>query len=166
MTLQALKGAALFGEMEEPELQELATYSRCASYARGATIVFAGEESEWSHLIARAKARLYRIAPNAKLATVSVAHAGDILPVLSERTFLEAAADRTVICRIPKAQLLRVETRHPVIAMRVREALAHRLQDAYDHVEELICLDMRGRVGRTGVRSRETKAHRQSHCSD
>ncbi|WP_041424323.1 Crp/Fnr family transcriptional regulator [Thermobaculum terrenum] len=134
-------------------------------YAQGQLIIDLQEGRDRTLILVSGLARVYRISTQGKELTLAKFVTGDILglapndPILQPSNLLEAIADGTGICRVPREHFQQIIISDPEIASYCFCQLSERLGKAYDLIEEVVFMDVCTRLART--LSRLAKANEQ-----
>jgi len=140
--IQALRGTALFRDLEEPELNELAEIAVERRLARDEVLFLAGEEAAGIFVIASGSVRAYREGLDGREQVIHVERAGATiaeLPAFDDQPYPSnvAAEEDSVLLFIEKRDVRTVCLTHPQVALAATRLLAGRLRKCAELVEAL-----------------------------
>lgn len=145
-----LKGASVFRDLSDAEMNTLAERALMREYARGRLILHPGEHSELIFLIKEGRVKLSTYSSGGKEQILALLEPGDLfgdLALVGERepVHVEAFED-TVVCGVRKEDFAGIVRAHPEIALRIIRVLAERLRLAEEEIENLVFRDVPGRL--------------------
>ncbi|MGH2410845.1 MAG: Crp/Fnr family transcriptional regulator [Chloroflexota bacterium] len=141
--LQILRQAALLSVLEEQDLARLAAAAEWSGYARGELIALPEELHTMLLVILHGSARLCRFSLEGQSMTVDTLRSGEscgILfanPRLQPRSFVEATADDTIVCRLPVQRVRDLVAARPIMTLGALELAAIRLLQTYDRLADM-----------------------------
>lgn len=149
----ALRGTALFGELDEKSLNALAARAVERRYGRDEVLFLAGEEARGLYVIASGSVRAFRESADGREQVIHVERAGATvaeLPVFDDGPYPStvAAEEPTVALFIDKRDVRRLSLEHPEIALAALKVLAARLRRCAELVEALSLREVGQRLAR------------------
>jgi CRP/FNR family transcriptional regulator len=166
--ISALKGAALFGELEEADLRALAQRAVERRLARDEILFVAGEEARGLFVIVSGSLRAFREGVDGREQVIHVERAGATiaeLPVFDDQPYPStvAAEEETVVLFLDKRDVKALCLRRPQIALAALKLLAGRLRKCAELVEALSLREVDQRLARwllaeARARGRRTEA--------
>jgi CRP-like cAMP-binding protein len=139
--LSHLSEVDLFCDLTPEEVDRMADLTTMTTCSRGQVFYTPDRPAEVLFLLKRGKVQLYRISPEGKKLVIATLDAGAVfgeMPLLAQSmsgTFAEALEDCTLWVT-NRADLERVLTTMPQVALRVVEILAKRLTEAEARLED------------------------------
>lgn len=163
--ISALKRTELFGELEEADLNALASRAIEHRLARGQVLFVAGEEARGLYVIVEGALRAFRESVDGREQIIHVERAGGTiaeLPVFDEGPYPStvAAEEDSTALFIDKRDVRRLCLDHPQIALAALKLLAGRLRKCAELVEALSLREVDQRLARhllTEARRRGTR---------
>jgi CRP/FNR family transcriptional regulator len=166
--ISALKGAALFSELEEADLRALAQRAVERRLARDEILFVAGEEARGLFVIVSGSLRAFREGVDGREQVIHVERAGATiaeLPVFDDQPYPStvAAEEETVVLFLDKRDVKTLCLRRPQIALAALKLLAGRLRKCAELVEALSLREVDQRLarwllGEARARGRRTEA--------
>jgi CRP/FNR family transcriptional regulator len=166
--ISALKGAALFSELEEADLRALAQRAVERRLARDEILFVAGEEARGLFVIVSGSLRAFREGVDGREQVIHVERAGATiaeLPVFDDQPYPStvAAEEETVVLFLDKRDVKTLCLRRPQIALAALKLLAGRLRKCAELVEALSLREVDQRLARwllaeARARGRRTEA--------
>lgn len=151
--IEILRQVPLFSDLEEEELQRVATITWWRSYRKGELIFSAGEPATGLFVVESGQVRIYQLSskgreqvlhlfgPGEVFAEVAV-FSGEIYPA-----FAEALTDCRVLF-IPKEDFLELIRRTPDLCLKMLGTLSARLRTFVELIEDLSLREVSARVAR------------------
>lgn len=142
LKLQALSKIEVFQDLSEEEVEEMDRRTTMTTCEPGRVFYAPQETGEVLFLLKKGRVQLYRLSPEGKKLVVAVLEPGAIFGEMSlvgqgmHNTFAEAI-DECLICVMSRVDVERMLTSKPQVAIRFMEAMANRLQDAEEKLEDL-----------------------------
>lgn len=139
--LQALSKIEIFQDLSEAEVEEMDRQTTMTSCEPGRVFYAPEETGEVLFLLKKGRVQLYRLSPEGKKLVVAVLEPGAIFGEMSfvgqgmHNTFAEAI-DECLICVMSRVDVERMLKNKPQVAIRFMEAMASRLQDAEEKMED------------------------------
>jgi CRP-like cAMP-binding protein len=151
--ISALKRTQLFGELEEPDLNALASRAIEHRLARGQVLFVAGEEARGLYVIVEGAVRAFRESVDGREQIIHVERAGATIaeiPVFDEGAYPStvAAEEDSTVLFIDKRDVRRLCLDHPQISLTALRLLAGRLRKCAELVEALSLREVDQRLAR------------------
>jgi CRP/FNR family transcriptional regulator len=151
--VNALRGTALFGELEMTELRALAERAVERRLARDEVLFMAGDEARGLFVIVEGSLRAFREGIDGREQVIHVERAGATIaevPVFDDRPYPStvAAEEETLVLFIDKRDVRRLCLDHPQIALAAAKLLAGRLRRCAELVETLSLREVDERLAR------------------
>lgn len=140
--LQALSNIEVFQDLTKEEVEEMDRRTTMTTCEPGRVFYAPEETGEVLFLLKKGRIQLYRLSPEGKKLVVAVLGPGSIFGEMSivgqgmHNTFAEAI-DECLICVMSRIDVERLLVNKPQVALRFMEAMARRLQDAEEKLEDL-----------------------------
>ena len=149
--MAALRRTALFSELAEDELRELAACAVEHSLVRDEVLLFAGEEAQGLFVIVTGAVRAFRAESGGREQIIHIERAGATiaeLPVFDDQPYPStvAAEEDTVVLFIAKRDVKALCLLHPQITLAALKHLAARLRKCAELVETLSLRDVDQRL--------------------
>jgi CRP/FNR family transcriptional regulator len=149
----ALRRTALFGELSEMEIQELAGKAVERRLARDAVLFVAGDDAQGLFVVASGALRAFREGVDGREQVIHVERAGATiaeLPVFDDKPYPStvAAEEETVVLFLDKRDVRALCLKHPQIALAALKLLAGRLRKCAELVETLSLREVDQRLAR------------------
>lgn len=149
----ALRRTALFGELAESELRELALHAVERRLARDEILFIAGDEAQGLFVIVSGALRAFREGVDGREQVIHVERAGATiaeLPVFDDKPYPStvAAEEETVVLFLDKTAVRNLCLRYPQIALAGMKMLAGRLRRCAELVEALSLREVDQRLAR------------------
>lgn len=164
--IQALRRTALFRDLEETQLDELAEIAVERRLARDEVLFLAGEEAAGIFVIASGSVRAYREGLDGREQVIHVERAGTTiaeLPAFDDQPYPSnvAAEEDSVLLFIEKRDVRTICLTHPQVALAATRLLAGRLRRCAELVEALSLQEVDQRLagwiaGEARIRGRQT----------
>jgi CRP/FNR family transcriptional regulator len=149
----ALRATAMFGALDEAELQALAERAIEQRLSRGEVLFVAGEQARGIYVIVAGAVRAFRESLEGREQVIHVERAGATiaeLPVFDDGPYPStvAAEEDSVVLFLDKRDVQRLCLEHPKIALAALKVLAGRLRRCAELVEELSLQEVDQRLAR------------------
>ena len=148
--LALLSAMDIFQDLSEEQIAVLIDRSPMRT-ARKGTMIYGADGPEVLFLLKSGRAELFRLSPDGKKLTLALVKQGTFLGEMSliglrmEGTFAMATED-SVICALSHHDVASLILEHPTVGLRIIQALARRLQETRNSLQEMIFNDVTGRV--------------------
>ena len=139
--LQALSKIEIFQDLSEAEVKEMDRQTTMTTCEPGRVFYAPEETGEVLFLLKKGRVQLYRLSPEGKKLVVAVLEPGAIFGEMSlvgqgmHNTFAESI-EECLICVMSRVDVERMIKDKPQIAIRFMEAMANRLYDAEEKMED------------------------------
>jgi CRP/FNR family transcriptional regulator, cyclic AMP receptor protein len=147
------KQITIFDGLSDEELRELTSVTRRRSFRSGEVIFHRDDPGQVMYVIKEGKVKICLISPDGQEISLVVFGKGDYFGELALLDGLPRSADAIALERVECYTLQRSDfhnaiMKSPKIAIRVMEILCERLRKTDQQVEDLIFLDVYGRVAK------------------
>jgi CRP/FNR family cyclic AMP-dependent transcriptional regulator len=147
------KQITIFDGLSDEELRELTSVTRRRSFRSGEVIFHRDDPGQVMYVIKEGKVKICLISPDGQEISLVVFGKGDYFGELALLDGLPRSADAIALERVECYTLQRSDfhnaiMKSPKIAIRVMEILCERLRKTDQQVEELIFIDVYGRVAK------------------
>jgi CRP/FNR family transcriptional regulator/CRP/FNR family cyclic AMP-dependent transcriptional regulator len=144
---------SLFANLDVESLRDLASVTRRRGFRPGEVIFHRDDPGQVLYVIREGKVRIYVTGPDGQEATLVVFGPGDYfgeLALLDEqpRSATAVALDAVEVYALQRSDFLSAVLRHPRIAIQVMRVLSLRLRQTDSMIEDLLFLDVHGRVAK------------------
>lgn len=165
-----LRRHELFRELGAESCDHIATYTKIREFRRGATIFSKGDEGFCLFAVVRGSVLVTTSSSEGKSAVLNQFEEGDIfgeIALLDGRPRTGDAMALTDCCllSLERRDFIPILTRNPEISIKLLEILSGRLRRTTEQVEELMFLDLRGRLAKTLLRLTDGTADRSVKLS-
>src|SRR5579863_6790783 len=148
-----LKQVPLFTGLAEDEIQELMALAKRRTFRSGEVIFHRDDPGQVLYVIKEGKVKICLISPDGQEISLAVLGKGDCFGELALLDGLPRSADAIALEKVECYTLQRSDfhnaiMKNPKIAIQVLEALTKRLRNTDNMVEDLIFLDVYGRVAK------------------
>ena len=152
-----LRAHPLFAKMDRTVIEQLASYSLTQQVARGATIFRKGDPGTSLYAVCTGTVKISVPSVDGKDAVFNVMNAGDIF---GEIAILDGGPRTADAIAITDCELMKIERRnfmplireHADMAEKIIEVLCARLRNSSAQIEDVIFLDLPGRLAKTLLR--------------
>lgn len=152
-----LRAHPLFAKMERAAIEQLASYAVTQQVARGATIFRKGDAGTSLYAVCSGTVKISVPSSDGKDAVFNVINAGDIF---GEIALLDGGPRTADAVAITDCELMKIERRnfiplireHPDMAEKIIEVLCSRLRNSSEQIEDVIFLDLPGRLAKVLLR--------------
>lgn len=153
MQERALRQVALFAELPEERLQQLAQMVRRRTYHRGETIFHKGDPGTGLYIITGGQVKVVLPSESGEEAVLAVLEANDFFGELAlfdglPRSATVVAVTNTEVLILHRDDFLGFVTRNPEAAIACFAALSRRLRATDELIEDAIFLDVPGRLAK------------------
>lgn len=160
--LRALSKIDIFQDLSEAEVKQMDRQTTMTTCEAGRVFYAPEETGEVLFLLKQGRVQLYRLSPEGKKLVVAVLEPGAIFGEMSlvgqgmHNTFAESI-DECLICVMSRVDVERMIKDNPQIAIRFMEAMANRLQDAEEKMEDFAFKSIPTRLAGLLVKLAQTK---------
>ncbi len=140
--LKALSAIEIFQDLSEQEFQEVDQATKMSTCEPGRVFYTPEETGEVLFLLKKGRVQLYRLSPEGKKLVMAELERGSVFGEMSlvgqgmHNTFAEAVEDCT-LCVMSRADVERLILTKPKVAMRIMQAMAQRLTEAEERLEDI-----------------------------
>lgn len=151
---QALRRIPFFAGLPDAALDGVAGAAIRRAYAPGETIIVEGDPCRAAYFVATGQVRVYRLSPAGReqvLALLGPGQAFNTVPPFQEQMVNHAtvrALTQVTLYSISCADLLRLVSRYPELALSLLRDFAARLDQLTNLIEDLSLRTVRGRLAR------------------
>lgn len=148
--LALLSAMDIFQDLPRERVQSLIDQSFMRTAPKG-TVIYGAEGPEVLFLLKSGKAELFHLSPEGKKLTLAIVEQGTFLGEMSligmhmEGTYA-VTTEASVICALSRYDVQSLILEHPTVGLRIIQALAHRLQETRNSLQQMIFNDVTGRV--------------------
>jgi CRP/FNR family cyclic AMP-dependent transcriptional regulator len=151
---QILKTIPLFADLEEQELQTIASHAATKSFPRNAVIINEGDDTNSMYIIQSGKVKAFLSNEDGKEVILTIMKPGDYFGELSilDRAPRSASIMTMEPCKfsiISKEDFDKALDAHPEMARKLVTELTRTIRRLTDSVRNLALMDVYGRVART-----------------
>ncbi len=162
---QFLAGIPLFATLDADGLHDLAAVTRRRTFHQGEIIFYRDDPGAMMFVIKSGRVRIFLSSPEGQEVALAVFGAGEAFGELAlldgqPRSASAVAIEPTETYCIQRADFIAVATRRPRIALQMLATLSHRLRQTDAMVEDLLFLDVHGRVAKKLLELAETNGTR------
>ena len=155
--LQLLQRQALFGELERPELERLASFAKTTKVAAGTTLFSKGDPGTALFAILSGAIKITVPAADGREAVFNMLQDGDIFGEIAlldgnPRTADAVTTVASELLVIERRDFLTFVEHNPKVALKIIELLCRRLRWASEHFEEAVLENLSVRLARTLLR--------------
>jgi len=156
-----LKQVPLFADLADEDIRELMTVARRRTFRSGEVIFHRDDPGQVLYVIKEGKVKICLISPDGQEISLVVFGKGECFGELTILDGLPRSADAIALEKVECYTLQRSDfhkaiMKNPKIAIQVLEVLSRRLRTTDDMVEDLIFLDVYGRVAKKLLELAET----------
>src|SRR6266700_7204274 len=156
-----LKQVPLFADLADEDIRALMTIARKRTFRSGEVIFHRDDPGQVLYVIKEGKVKICLISPDGQEISLVVLGKGECFGELSLLDGLGRSADVIALERVECYTLQRSDfhssiMKNPKIAIQVLEVLSRRLRNTDQQVEDLIFLDVYGRVAKKLLALAET----------
>ena len=162
---QFLAGIPLFATLDADGLHDLAAVTRRRAFHQGEIIFYRDDPGAMMFVIKSGRVRIFLSSPEGQEVALAVFGAGEAFGELAlldgqPRSASAVAIEPTETYCIQRADFIAVATHRPRIALQMLATLSHRLRQTDIMVEDLLFLDVHGRVAKKLLELAETNGTR------
>ncbi len=155
------KQVNIFNGLSDEELQELSSVARRRAFRSGEVIFHRDDPGQVLYVIKEGKVKICLISPDGQEISLVVFGKGEYFGELALLDGLPRSADAIALEKVECYTLQRSDfhnaiMKNPKISIQVMEVLCERLRKTDQHVEDLIFLDVYGRVAKKLLELAET----------
>ncbi|MEO7022008.1 MAG: Crp/Fnr family transcriptional regulator [Ktedonobacteraceae bacterium] len=148
-----LKQVAIFADLAQEDIQDLMAVAKRRTFRSGEVIFHRDDPGQVLYLIKEGKVKICLISPDGQEIALAVLGAGEYFGEFALYDGLPRSADAIAIEKVECYTLQRSDfhnaiMKNPKIAIQVLEGLSKRLRNTDNMVEDLIFLDVYGRVAK------------------
>jgi CRP/FNR family transcriptional regulator/CRP/FNR family cyclic AMP-dependent transcriptional regulator len=148
-----LKRVDIFASLSDTDIQELMAVARKRTFRAGEVIFHRDDPGQVLYVIKEGKVKISLISPDGQEISLAVFGKGDCFGELALFDGEPRSADATALEKVECYTLQRSDfhkaiMKNPTIAIHALEVLSRRLRKTDEHVENLIFLDIYGRVAK------------------
>lgn len=148
-----LKRVAIFADLAQEDIQDLMAVAKRRSFRAGEVIFHRDDPGQVLYLIKEGKVKICLISPDGQEISLAVLGSGEYFGEFALYDGLPRSADAIAIEKVECYTLQRSDfqkaiMKNPKIAIQVLEGLSKRLRNTDNMVEDLIFLDVYGRVAK------------------
>lgn len=143
----------LFATLDAESLREIAAAARRRSYAQGEIIFYRDDPGQVLYLIRKGKVKIFITSPDGHEVVLAVFGPGDCFGELAlldgqPRSAGAVAAEAVEVYALQRSDFINLVMSHPRIAVQVMSVLSRRLRQTDTMIEDLLFLDVHGRVAK------------------
>ncbi|MBF6589987.1 MAG: Crp/Fnr family transcriptional regulator [Ktedonobacterales bacterium] len=148
-----LARVALFATLDADALRELATVMRRRAFRPGEVIFHRDDPGQVLYIIRSGKVKIYITSPEGQEVVLAVFGPGDYFGELAlldgqPRSAGAVAIDAVEVYALQRNDFISAVNHHPRIAVQVMNVLSRRLRQTDSMIEDLLFLDVHGRVAK------------------
>ncbi len=165
-----LRRHELFRDLDQEACDQIAAYAKTREYAEYATIFSKGDPGFCLFAVVRGKILVTTSSSEGKSAVLNQFGPGDVFGEIAlldgrPRTGDATALTDCLLLSLERRDFLPILKRNPEIAIRLLEILSSRLRRTTEQVEELMFMNLRGRLAKTLLRLTEGASNRSAELS-
>lgn len=151
----------LFSELDAESLAQLAEVAHTRTFEAGAIIFHRGDPGQVMYVIHRGKVKINLTSPEGHEVALAVLGPGECFGELAlldghPRSADACALERVSAASIQRPDFIKAAMQHPRIAVQVMQVLSRRLRQTDEMVQDLLFLDVHGRVAKKLLELSET----------
>jgi CRP-like cAMP-binding protein len=155
-----LRQHPLFAELDATVIDRLLSYAHTKSVAAGATIFRRGDPGTGLFAICRGSVKITNHSAEGKDAVFNLLNAGEIFGEIAlldgqPRTANAMALTRCELVTIDRRDFIPFLREQPEVALKLIEVLCARLRHVSEHIEDVLFLNLPGRLAKTLLRLSE-----------
>ncbi len=148
---QAISSMQVFQDLSDDQVEALMDSMPTDEIAKGTVIYGNGKDPEVLFFLESGKIELYRESPWGRRLTLAIIEPGSFfgeMSLIGQRLVgtCAVALDDSEVCALSREDVRTLVTHHPEVGLRLIEALAERLQQTRDSLENIAFNDVTGRV--------------------
>jgi CRP/FNR family transcriptional regulator, cyclic AMP receptor protein len=143
----------LFTDLDEESLRELSAVARKRVFRQGEVIFHRDDPGQVLYIVKEGKVKIALTSPDGQEVSLTVFGAGECFGELSildgePRSADAVALERVELYALQRQDFVNVVMSHPKIAIQVMKVISQRLRQADQQIEDLLFLDVYGRVAK------------------
>lgn len=143
----------LFADLDEESLRELSAVARKRVFRQGEVIFHRDDPGQVLYIVKEGKVKIALTSPDGQEVSLTVFGAGECFGELSildgePRSADAVALERVELYALQRQDFVNVVMSHPKIAVQVMKVISQRLRQADQQIEDLLFLDVYGRVAK------------------
>jgi len=151
----------LFADLDEESLKELSAVARKRIYRQGEVIFHRDDPGTALYIVKEGKVKIGLTSPDGQEVSLTVFGAGECFGELAvldgePRSADAIALERAELYALQRQDFVNVVLNHPKIAIQVMKVISQRLRQADQQIEDLLFLDVYGRVAKKLLELSET----------
>jgi CRP/FNR family transcriptional regulator/CRP/FNR family cyclic AMP-dependent transcriptional regulator len=160
-SLSRLAGVPLFSALDMESLERLAEVAHTRGFEAGAIIFHRGDPGQVLYVIQRGKVKICLTTPEGQEVSLAVLGPGECFGELAlldgqPRSADACALEPVTAAAIQRADFIAACMQHPLIAVQTMQVLSRRLRLTDEMVQDLLFLDVNGRVAKKLLELSET----------
>jgi CRP-like cAMP-binding protein len=150
-TAQALRHVSLFADLDDAEIEVVASASRTRTYAKGHVLFQEGDPGDYLVAILKGRLKVSLLGADGQEAIIATLEPPAVLGEVAllddaPRSATVTAVEPAEVIQIPRAPFVAVIKRHPAIAFKIMVQMTAALRRATEQVRTLSMFDVHGRV--------------------
>ena len=159
--IESLAQVPLFADLDVPTLQGIITHLHSRAFAAGEIIFHRGDPGQVMYLVRQGKVKISLISPDGQEVSLALLGPGECFGELAlldgqPRSADAAAMEPVETYWLQRSDFISAVMHHPLIAIQVMNVLARRLRQTDEMVQDLLFLDVHGRVAKKLIELTET----------
>ncbi len=151
----------LFADLDDESLRELSAVARKRVFRQGEVIFHRDDPGQVLYIVKEGKVKIALTSPDGQEVSLTVFGAGECFGELSildgePRSADAIALERVELYALQRQDFVNVVMNHPKIAVQVMKVISQRLRQADQQIEDLLFLDVYGRVAKKLLELSET----------
>lgn len=151
----------LFTDLDDESLKELSAVARKRVFRQGEVIFHRDDPGQVLYIVKEGKVKIALTSPDGQEVSLTVFGAGECFGELSildgePRSADAIALERVELYALQRQDFVNVVMNHPKIAVQVMKVISQRLRQADQQIEDLLFLDVYGRVAKKLLELSET----------
>ena len=143
----------LFADLDDESLKELSAVARKRVFRQGEVIFHRDDPGQVLYIVKEGKVKIALTSPDGQEVSLTVFGAGECFGELSildgePRSADAVALERVELYALQRQDFVNVVMSHPKIAIQVMKVISQRLRQADQQIEDLLFLDVYGRVAK------------------
>ncbi len=148
-----LSRVSLFADLDEEGIKELSAIARKRIFRQGEVIFHRDDPGQVLYIIREGKVKICLTSPDGQEVSLTVLGAGECFGELAildgePRSTDAIALERLEVYTLQRQDFINVVLNHPKIAIQVMKVLSQRLRQTDQQIEDLLFLDVYGRVAK------------------
>ena len=165
--INSLAQVSIFADLDPAGLLELATAARRRTFRAGEVIFHRDDPGQVLYVIRQGKVKIYITSPDGQEVSLAVFGTGEYFGELAlldnqPRSASAVAIEPAETFALQRNDFISAVMHHPRIAVQVMQVLSHRLRQTDAMIEDLLFLDVHGRVAKKLLELAETHGERTS----